>query len=133
MARSGRGGRRTPAQPAPVSGPGALARRTDGGPAQPTRVAPGGQYGARQAMESLQQAAPMAAGGGGQPSPSTNSPTAAPLPAAFAPTQRPNEPITAGLPSMPAAQSLAQLDADALLRLMIRRFPHPQLVRLLRG
>lgn len=128
MARTGRGGRRTPTTPAPVSGPGALSRRTDGGASQPVRVASGGKYGERQAMESLQQAAPMAAGAGAAPPPPT-----APLPAAFGPTQRPAEPITAGLPSMPAAQSLAQLDADALLRLMIRRYPHPQLVRLMRG
>lgn len=54
------GGPRTPANPAMVSGPGALSQRTDGGPGndrQPIRVAPGGAYGDRQAAVAQQQAA----------------------------------------------------------------------------
>ena len=126
MARSGRGGSRTPRNPAPVSGPGALSRRTDG-PVQPVRVAPGGKYGERKALTEQQQSAPLAAGGGASPPP----PSPAPLPSVFGPTGRPNESIRQGIPTQPAAQSLAQLDADALLRILVRRYPHPQLVRLL--
>ena len=55
------GGYRKPARPAPASGPGRLSKRTDGGPAQKMRVAPGGDYGDRQQMEQLQSAAPMGA------------------------------------------------------------------------
>lgn len=51
------GGNHPPANPAPISNPGALSARTDGG--QPVRVAPGGDYGDRQALERLQQSAPM--------------------------------------------------------------------------
>lgn len=55
---SGHGGYRQPANPAPVSGPGRLSKRTDRG--QPVRVAPGGDYGDRQDMVALQKAAPLA-------------------------------------------------------------------------
>lgn len=84
---NGHGGSRTPSRPAPVSGPGALSRRTDGGPGQPVKVAPGGEYGSRQEMEAVQSGAPMAESGG--------APAPAPVPL-NAPTQRPDEPITAG-------------------------------------
>lgn len=81
----GHGGYRRPADPAPVSGPGSLSQRTDGGPtSQPPMVAPGGPYGSRQDMMALQQGAPMQ--GGGTPPP----------PPLDAPTSRPNEPVTAG-------------------------------------
>ena len=53
------GGNHPPRHPAPVSGPGALSQRTDG---QPVRVAPGGDYGDRQDLQRLQQAAPLATG-----------------------------------------------------------------------
>jgi hypothetical protein len=80
------GGNRTPANPAPVSGPGALSARTDGGAtSQPQMVASGGAYGDRQEMESIQGGAAMAA------APGTPRP-----PALTDPTARPNEPITAG-------------------------------------
>lgn len=86
---NGHGGYRQPSNPAPVSGPGALSRRTDGGPTQPTRVAPGGEYGSRQEMESIQSGAPMQGGGGDTAPP----PPTIPLDAE---SQAPNEPITAG-------------------------------------
>ena len=71
---SGRGGNdTTPARPAAVSGPGALSRRTDGGPSQPIRPLAGGVYGDRQASIEQQQAAPMA----GPPSGSALSPPGA--------------------------------------------------------
>lgn len=46
----------------PVSGPGQFARRTD---RQPIQEVPGGEYGDRQEITELQQAAPMAADQGG--------------------------------------------------------------------
>jgi hypothetical protein len=62
------GGYRQPSSPAPVSGPGALSKRTDGPPGggqQPVRVPTGGAYGEGKALQELQQAAPMAASEGG--------------------------------------------------------------------
>lgn len=89
----GRGGYRRPNNPAPVSGPGAMSSRTDGGPGQPVRVAPGGEYGSRQEMEEIQSSAPMA---------EQSAPASAPRPTPInAPTARPDEPITAGAPVGP--------------------------------
>ena len=62
------GGARQPSNPAPVSGPGQLSRRTDGGPGdakQPIRVPTGGNYGDATQMMKLQQNAPLAASPGG--------------------------------------------------------------------
>lgn len=94
-----RGGYRQPANPAPVSGPGALSRRTDGpqgGGSQPVRAPSGGKYGDRQALEQLQQAAPLAASPGGD----VGAPEAAPVDANVVgfdqPTQQPDTPVTAG-------------------------------------
>jgi hypothetical protein len=91
-----RGGYRKPGNPAPVSGPGKLSRRTDGGPMQGPKVAPGGKYGERKAMQEMQSAAPMAA--------SQRQPNKVPLPnitPLTAPTSRPDEPVTAGVPMGP--------------------------------
>lgn len=97
---AGKGGYQAPSSPAPVSGPGRLSRRTDGGPSQPIRQIPGGSYGDRKELTQLQQGAPLAQvpslptasqGGGGAVSASPVTPI--PL---SAPTQRPDEPVTAG-------------------------------------
>jgi len=99
---SEQGGLRRPAKPAPVSGPGALSKRTDGGPTQGARYMRGGQYGEGQEMMWLQQAAPMAA----RPKPArptTPMPTAVPITPLGAPTQRPDEPLTTGNPFGPGA------------------------------
>ena len=99
-----RGGYRKPSNPAPVSGPGALSRRTDGGPTQAAkRIPAGGKYGERKALSELQSGAPMQ----GNPIPNTPTPTVpmqqttakpiTPLTKLFDPTQRPNEPLTAGM------------------------------------
>jgi hypothetical protein len=80
------GGYRKPNNPAPTSPPGALSRRTDGGPAtQPQMVAPGGAYGERSEMQSIQGGAAMQG--------TTPAPALTPL---GAPTADPSEPITAG-------------------------------------
>jgi hypothetical protein len=102
MMANGHGGARTPQNPAPVSGPGQLSQRTDGGPTQGARYVSGGAYGQGQAMMDLQRSAPMAASGaqtqGQMPSPQ---PSAAPPVPLDAPTQRPDEPLTAGNPRGP--------------------------------
>lgn len=95
-----RGGYQAPAQPAPVSGPGALSRRTDGGPAskkQPIQKLPDAGYGEQKEFRGIQQGAPMpkmpAPVAAAPSAPPGGSPTAVPL---DAPSQRSNEPVTAG-------------------------------------
>lgn len=88
---AGVGGYQRPAQPAAVSGPGAMSQRTDGQPGetatQAARYISGGSYGEGQEMMALQQSGPMAADAG------------MPLPPSLAePTERPDEPITYGAP-----------------------------------
>jgi hypothetical protein len=97
------GGYRRPANPAPVSGPGAMSQRTDG---QPARYMSGGQYGEGQELMEMQTSAPMSESrtsvpsvrpsrGRGQGNAAGGS---AGLTGLFAPSERPNEPITAGMP-----------------------------------
>ena len=92
-----RGGYRQPANPAPVSGPGALSQRTDGGATegmqppmqtQAPKYMAGLGYGQGGNM-AQQQGAPMA----GNPVPAQP----APMVPLTAPTTRPEEPITAGV------------------------------------
>lgn len=99
MSSPGRGGYRQPANPAPVSGPGQLSRRTDGGPGQPIRVAPGGDYGTRDDLIAQQKAAPMGNAGAvsqseAQTAPALSGYTGGEFGAASA---RPGEPVTAGV------------------------------------
>ena len=101
------GGYRQPSNPAPVSGPGAMSKRTDGGategmsaPTQGPKYMAGLGYGQGGNMQQ-QQGATMA----GNPVPSFAPPTV-PL---SAPTQRPNEPITHGVDIGPGAGSEAML------------------------
>ena len=54
-----RGGYRTPSNPAPVSGPGALSQRTDGGPTQGATYISGLPYGEGQQTYANQVTAPM--------------------------------------------------------------------------
>lgn len=86
------GGYRTPTNPAPVSGPGALSRRTDG---QAVRPVTGLPYGENQDLNTQQAAAPMAGTTAGQPVPPL---VALPsmTPDLYAPSDRPDEPVTAG-------------------------------------
>lgn len=112
-----RGGYRKPNNPAPVSGPGALSRRTDGGPVQAAKeMSAGGKYGERKELMELQQSAPMQ----GNPTPSAPAPRITtprqPVTNLFAPTERPQEPITAGAPVGPGRTPMAQLpDRFAML------------------
>jgi hypothetical protein len=129
-----RGGRRTPENPAPVSGPGALSRRTDGGAGQPIRSFPAQSQGQRQQLAALQQSAPLSAGGD-SPLPQVGSPPAPPQsPGApggiLGPTARPNEPLNAGLNNEPR---ILPRDPDALLRALYQAYPHPDIARLIQG
>jgi hypothetical protein len=92
-APEGRGGYRAPSNPAAISGPGALSQRTDGGPTQGARYVSGLPYGQGQQTYSNQVAAPMA----GNPMTSDSMPAMEMPTELMAPTQRPNEPITAGI------------------------------------
>ena len=109
MAEGQWGGRRTPRNPAPVSAPGQLSRRTDGGPQQVQAEMSGMAYGENMEFDAIQSSAPMSA------SPSAASPRARQRSAGavgrragdlgatplFAPTERPEEPVTAGAPFGP--------------------------------
>ncbi|WP_413114814.1 hypothetical protein ACK1X7_07350 [Streptomyces sp. CY1] len=91
------GGYRKPSAPAPVSGPGALSKRTDGGPSQPIRTPSGGAYGERQQLEQLQQSAPLAASPGGDVgNPQSAQDITADLVGFDQPSQQPDVPVTAG-------------------------------------
>ena len=105
MAEKQWGGKRTPRNPAPVSGPGQLARRTDGGPQQTMADMTGMPYGENQEFNTLQSMAPMSAAGQTTARATSRQPRGggqgAPMVPLFSPTQRPDEPITAGAPFGP--------------------------------
>lgn len=86
------GGYRKPENPAPMSGPGALSQRTDGGPSQGAKYISGLPYGQGQETYNQQTAAPMAAA---EPAPAA--PALPPMLSLNDMTQRPDEPLTAGL------------------------------------
>jgi hypothetical protein len=96
------GGYRKPGKPAPVSGPGALSRRTDG------RVAEGYAYGMNKQINEQAAAAPMAK------APTFNAGSArmgemrslAPVTPITAETMDVNDPITNGVPVGPGANSI---------------------------
>jgi len=105
------GGYRPPASPAPVSGPGALSRRTDG--KQPIHTLPDAAYGEQATFRDVQRGAPMAEAG------SVGGPTVSPLDMSRvvpfgADTQRPGEPVTAGANAGagPSADSLGPTQSD---------------------
>jgi hypothetical protein len=123
----GHGGMRRPSNPAPVSGPGALSQRTDG---QGARYMAGGEYGEGQEMMDLQTSAPMSKteAPAARPRASRGQAAAAeiarPTPL-FAPTERPDEPITAGAPFGPgpgAAPQLSIAEESAQEAQMMRRY-----------
>lgn len=86
------GGYRAPAKPAAVSGPGKMARRTDG---QPLATLPDAAYGEQKTFRNDQQGAPMAEAS------DVGGPTVSPLDMSRvtpmgAPSEFPDEPVTAG-------------------------------------
>lgn len=108
---NGHGGYRKPANPAPVSGPGNLSRRTDGGPSQVVSTAPGQAYGDAKQQAMSQRTAPMAAAqplpkapSGGEVAAQASLPPFQGLPLG-APSARPDEPITHGVDIGPGGGS----------------------------
>lgn len=79
---NGHGGYREPTNPAPVSGPGALSQRTDG---------------------ALHAPVPGTVGPAGEPAAAPMGPDLSTLTPFGAPSELPDEPITAGLPGGPGA------------------------------
>lgn len=114
------GGYRKPANPAPVSGPGAHSRRTDGGPAQVISTAPDQTYGDAKQQHADQAIAPM---GGAEPLPAAPNVPATPPNAGGrtpysggpfnAPSNRPGEPVTTGVPIGPGASPAAMPNVNA--------------------
>jgi len=130
MAERQWGGRRTPGSPAPVSGPGQLSRRTDGGPQQVQAEMSGMPYGENMEFEAIQSSAPMSAAGqstaratrrGGGSARGGAGMGATPL---MSPTQRPDEPVTAGAPfgpgddppPKPGMMNVNRTDAETLAK-----------------
>ena len=120
----GHGGMRRPSNPAPVSGPGALSRRTDG---QGARYMAGGEYGEGQEMMDLQTSAPMSKAPAA-PRPRTGrqvvSEEMAPPTPLFAPTERPDEPITAGAPFGPGPGPTARTPMSSLAVTLEKLLPY---------
>ncbi len=125
----GRGGYQKPRNPAPVSGPGAMSKRTDGGPSdpQPQRWVPTDDYGGATEMAEIQGQAPMA----GQAKPQ--------ITRLNAPSERPDEPVTAGAPfgpgpgpRVPQEPPAPQEDAvAATVRAAYAAYPSPQMAILM--
>lgn len=132
------GGYRRPRNPAPASGPGKLARRTDGGPAQKQMAPTGMPYGDQKGLLAQESMAPMAQADNlpsppsmtapvGQPS--TAGPAAGQFPDFGRPTERPDEPITSGVDIGPGPGSEAlplqhqpQFNMQGPITQMLQRF-----------
>lgn len=86
------GGYRRPSNPAAVSGPGSLSRRTDGGvsDSQSAQMLPDAKYGEQANFQDIQSGADLAGAPAQRP--------ARPVIPMGADTQRPSEPVTAGSP-----------------------------------
>jgi hypothetical protein len=131
-----RGGYREPSNPAPVSGPGSLSRRTDGGPVQGKKYIPAnGQYGEAKALTEMQSGAPMQ----GNPIPNLPTPSVqsmTPITPLTAPTERPNEPLTSGMPfgpgsNTPPVVAAATDEVAAQIRAAYALYPNEDLHRLI--
>lgn len=113
------GGYQAPDNPAPVSGPSALSKRTDGGPTQGAKYVPGLPYGQGQQTYANQVAAPMQGNSYAQEMPTE----------LMAPSNRPNEPVTSGVDIGPGAGSEAlqlpsrQASLSATLQELIKYDP----------
>lgn len=98
----GRGGYRRPTNPAPVSGPGALSKRTDG--KQPRMTLPNAQYGEAANFDQIQAGAAIPqAGSLSAPTPQTLAGVTQGLTPLSAPSQQPGTPVTDGAALGPGA------------------------------
>ena len=104
------GGYQRPNNPAPAPMPGALSKRTDGGPAdprQPIRDIPNAAYGEQQTFRSDEAGAPMAAAPQPGQAPAPQPVDTSHIVPMGAPTQSPMEPVTAGANAGPGPNSSA--------------------------
>lgn len=130
MTTPNKGGYQPPTNPAPVSGPGKLSKRTDG--KQPMRQLPDAAYGEQATFQDAQRAGPMdaapSAPGPGQIQPVDTS-HITPL---GDPTQRPGEPVTAGAQAGPgpgpAALGLGNSADDPAFRNLVGMLPSLELM-----
>ena len=103
------GGYQEPSNPAPVSGPGAMSQRTDGGPTQAAMYMSGLPRGEGQAQMQQQTSAIMAGNPTAAAQVNTSSASQAPqVPSTigmFEPTNNPDEPVTAGMDFGPGPDS----------------------------
>lgn len=122
MAKNRRGGYRQPNNPSAVATPQG-GQRTDGGPGsakQPLRRLPNADYGANKAFVEQQQAAPL---------PVANQITP---PNIFAPTERPGEPVTAGLPiGEGSGPRMLPDNTDIILQAMYQLNPSSDILKLM--
>ena len=123
MAKTRRGGYRQPNKPAAVATPQG-GQRTDGGPGskkQPLRRLPDADYGQNKAFVAQQQAAPL---------PVANNQVEAPN--IFAPTERPGEPVTTGLPIGEGVGPRALPDnTDVILQAMYQINPSSNILEII--
>ena len=117
-----------PQNPAGTSGPGALSKRTDGGPAQALQALPDAKYGENSQFQALQQGASLSAspnptqgmGGGVDLGSLPPNPAASQVTPLSAPSGRPDEPVTSGaaLGAGPGTSALgpqpAQVEAQTI-------------------
>lgn len=102
------GGYQAPNNPAPVSGPSGLSKRTDGGPAQGAKYISGLPYGQGQQTYSNQVAAPMAGNTMGSSAMGDSGLVQMEMPTELmARSTRPNEPVENGINIGPGAGSEA--------------------------
>lgn len=105
------GGYQPPANPAPVSGPGALSKRTD---RQPIATLPDAAYGEQKTYREDQSGAPMAASPTQGGAPMVGPADLSSVVGFGAPTLRPGEPVTAGAAAGPGpgTEALGLSDDD---------------------
>lgn len=124
MAKNRRGGYRQPNKPAAVATPQG-GQRTDGGPGskkQPLRRLPDADYGQNKAFVEQQQSSPL---------PVQSTINVQP-PNIFAPTERPAEPITEGVPVGPGSSGVRVTDnVDLMLQAMYEINPSPVILELI--
>ena len=123
MAKSRRGGYRQPNKPAAVATPQG-GQRTDGGAGskkQPLRRLPDADYGQNKAFVAQQQAAPLPVANNQVESPNI-----------FAPTERPGEPVTTGLPIGEGVGPRALPDnTDVILQAMYQINPSSNILEII--
>jgi hypothetical protein len=123
MAKNRRGGYRQPNKPAAVATPQG-GQRTDGGPGskkQPLRRLPDADYGQNKEFVAQQQAAPLPVANNQVESPNI-----------FAPTERPGEPVTTGLPIGEGVGPRALPDnTDVILQAMYQINPSSNILEII--